>query len=181
MLFNKTTGFFENIRIVKSPHFNARPENTEISLLVIHSISLPPGKFGSGFIDDLFLGQLDANAHPYFAGIAELKVSAHFLINREGAITQYVSCYNRAWHAGKSSWQGQQHCNDFSIGIELEGDEITPYTHAQYQQLSLLCKALLQQFKTINRQNITGHSDIAPDRKTDPGLAFDWQRFNGLL
>ncbi|MBV4365740.1 1,6-anhydro-N-acetylmuramyl-L-alanine amidase AmpD [Erwinia sp. BNK-24-b] len=169
-------GWLTGVRRVPSPHFNQRPENEAPTLLVIHNISLPPGEFGGPWIDALFTGQLDADAHPYFAGIAHLQVSAHCLIRRDGEIVQYVPFHLRAWHAGVSRYQGREACNDFSIGIELEGTDVLPYTAEQYQALQTVTRLLIQHFPQI-AENITGHSDIAPERKSDPGPAFDWKRF----
>lgn len=159
-----------------SPNFNARPQG-EISLLVIHNISLPPGEFGGPYIEDLFLNRLDPQAHPYFQEIAGLHVSAHLLIRREGSVVQFVPFDQRAWHAGQSSFQGREQCNDFSIGIELEGCDDQAYTARQYQQLQIITQALMDSYPELNPQRITGHSDIAPGRKTDPGPAFDWDRY----
>lgn len=164
-----------------SPNFNSRPENAEISLLVIHGISLPPGEFGSSNICDFFCNRLDLDVHPYFQQLVGLQVSAHCLIDREGAVAQFVSFDDRAWHAGISVFNGQRDCNDFSIGIELEGCDDLEYTQAQYLQLVSLTKLLQNQFPAIARQRIVGHSDIAPGRKTDPGEAFDWVFFRSLL
>ena len=145
-----------------------------ISLLVIHNISLPPGKFGGPFITDLFLGKLDPSVDPYFEQIYQLEVSSHCLIRRTGEIIQYVSFYDRAWHAGKSTYEGRDRCNDFSIGIELEGTDIQPYTQQQYASLILATESIKQRFTGITNSRITGHCNIAPDRKTDPGSSFDW-------
>lgn len=174
-------GWLSQVRHCPSPHFNQRPDQNKISLLVVHNISLPPGQFNNHFIDDLFLGKLDPEADPYFASIYKLQVSAHCLIKRCGEITQYVSFNHRAWHAGVSSYCGQENCNDFSIGIELEGTDILPYTDAQYGQLVSVACALLNTYPSLSVKDIVGHCDIAPDRKTDPGQAFDWQKFNRLL
>ncbi len=160
-----------------SEHFNARPPGLPVSLLVIHNISLPPGQFGGGHVQAFFSGQLDASAHPYFAEIASLRVSAHFLIERTGCLTQFVSCLDRAWHAGASSFGGCADCNDFSIGIELEGTDETPFTHAQYQTLTSLSRVLMQRYPHVTPYRITGHEHIAPGRKTDPGRCFDWQGY----
>ena len=151
----------------KSPHFSLRDEGETVHLLVVHNISLPPKQFGGGYITDFFLGKLDSKAHPYFEEISQLKVSAHCLITRKGKIIQYVSFDDKAWHAGISSYQGVDKCNDFSIGIELEGADDIPYTQEQYLALAELTKSLQQSYPDIN-DNITGHSDIAPLRKTDP-------------
>lgn len=174
------TGLWSNARQLASPHFDARPTD-EVSLLVIHNISLPPGEFGGGFIDDLFLGRLDTSAHPYFTGIAHLKVSAHACIFRDGRVTQYVPTTQRAWHAGESLFEGRTRCNDFSIGIELEGTDDEPFTDAQYAALTALTKAILKVYLKITPKRIVGHSNIAPGRKTDPGPHFDWLRLRGSL
>jgi len=168
-------------RQLESPHCDARPDADDISLLVIHGISLPPGEFGGPWIDALFLGQLDPHAHPYFEEIRGLRVSAHCCIARDGVLTQYVPFDRRAWHAGVSQWQGRERCNDFSIGIELEGCDTLAYTDAQYQQLTQLARALLHHYPRLHPTGIVGHSDIAPGRKTDPGPAFDWARFRTTL
>ena len=174
------TGLWSNARQLASPHFDARPTD-EVSLLVIHNISLPPGEFGGGYIDDLFLGRLDATAHPYFAGIAHLKVSAHACIFRDGRVTQYVPTTQRAWHAGESLFDGRKRCNDFSIGIELEGTDHEPFTDAQYETLTAMTRAILKVYLKITPKRIVGHSNIAPGRKTDPGPHFDWLRFRAAL
>lgn len=173
--------WLEGVRKSESPNHDDRPENTEITLLVIHGISLPPGEFGGGYIDQLFMNHLDPGKHPYFAEIAGNRVSAHLLIDRKGNITQYVPFHKRAWHAGPSVYKGRQRCNDFSIGVELEGCDDQPYTDNQYTQLAALTKVLMQQWPAINTENIVGHCHIAPDRKTDPGPKFDWQRYFELL
>ena len=163
-----------DIRHKPSPNTDARPAQTQIDLLVIHNISLPPGEFGTGYAAKLFTNELDFDAHPWFDQIRGLKVSAHFLIERDGQITQFVSCNDRAWHAGQSSFQTRSACNDFSIGIELEGADNVPYTDAQYEQLSDLTLALKRQYPLTH---VRGHCHIAPTRKTDPGPAFDWARY----
>jgi N-acetyl-anhydromuramoyl-L-alanine amidase len=157
-----------------SPNCNKRPTEQTINLIVIHNISLPPDYFGGPFIDDLFMNRLDANAHPYFKAINSAEVSAHCLITREGTVIQYVDFNQRAWHAGQSSWQGRENCNDFSIGIELEGCDTHPFDERQYQALNSVISFLKQSFPTI--EAVCGHSDIAPNRKTDPGPLFDWHR-----
>jgi AmpD protein len=169
-------GWLVGVKHVPSPHFDCRPEDENPSLLVVHNISLPPGKFGGPWIDSLFTGTLDPDAHPYFADIAHLRVSAHCLIRRDGEIVQYVPFDKRAWHAGVSVYQGRERCNDFSIGIELEGTDTLAYTDEQYQQLTALTLLLIKHYPSI-AENITGHCDIAPVRKTDPGPSFDWARF----
>ena len=169
-------GWIAEARKVPSPHFNERPDNETPSLLVIHNISLPPGEFGGPWIDRLFTGTLPPDAHPYFAEIYQLRVAAHCLIRRDGEIVQYVPFDKRAWHAGASCFGDRENCNDFSIGIELEGTDTLPYTDAQYQQLSVLTRLLMAHYP-LTPARITGHCDIAPQRKTDPGPAFDWQRY----
>lgn len=164
-----------------SPNCDERPDPMDISLLVIHCISLPPGEFGTPYIDRLFCNRLDPDAHPYFQEIQQLTVSAHLLIRRTGEIIQYVPFDRRAWHAGQSVYQGRERCNDFSIGIELEGTELVDYTDAQYLQLAAAIRALLAAYPKLSSERIAGHSDIAPGRKTDPGASFDWQRLYGLL
>jgi len=170
-----------NIQSCPSPHYNERPAEALIDLLVIHNISLPPEQFGGDYIHQFFQGNLDCSIHPYFDTIKELQVSSHYLIDRTGKIFQFVDCRKRAWHAGVSSWQGRENCNDFSIGIELEGSDAIPYTKEQYQSLVILTKQLQHEFPAITNQNIVGHCDIAPGRKTDPGEAFDWEYFHSLL
>ena len=159
-----------------SPYFNARPTG-EISLTVIHNISLPPGEFGGAHVQRLFCNQLVEESHPYLASIAALRVSAHFLIERDGSLTQFVSCDARAWHAGASSFRGRSRCNDFSVGIELEGTDFTPFSDAQYQTLGRLVPALARRYPL---RAARGHSEIASERKTDPGPLFDWSRVAAL-
>lgn len=171
------TGRLGRARFLASPNHDERPEGSGISLLVIHNISLPPDEFGGHWIDDLFLNRLDYNAHPYFDGLRELKVSAHCCIFRDGRLTQYVPFHMRAWHAGKSQFEGRERCNDFSIGIELEGCDTKPFTKAQYQRLLRVTRALRVAYSGITSDRIVGHSDIAPGRKTDPGPHFDWAFF----
>lgn len=165
-----------NAKQIPSPNYDDRPNPVDISLLVIHCISLPPGEFDNPYINQLFCNVLDPDAHPYFKEIYQLTVSAHLLIKRDGSCVQYVPFNKRAWHAGKSSYQGKERCNDFSIGIELEGTESIPYTEAQYIQLAEVIDSLLKAYPNLSKQQITGHSDIAPGRKNDPGASFDWQR-----
>ena len=162
----------EGVNYLPSDNHNQRPD-AEISLVVIHNISLPPGEFGQGHIEDFFTNRLDVDAHPYFQRIKDLRVSAHLLIKRDGEITQFVPFNKRAWHAGASSYQGRENCNDFSIGIELEGTDHGSYTEAQYQTLNQTLKVLKSSYPITD---IVGHSDIAPGRKTDPGEAFDWSK-----
>lgn len=170
------------IRHLPSPNFDARPvgEAGQVSLLVIHHISLPPHQFGGDAIEEFFMNQLDSGKHTFFAAIKDLRVSAHVLIKRNGELIQFVNFNDRAWHAGQSEYHGKTACNDFSIGIELEGDEKTPYRYAQYKVLAALTQALLAAYPQIGQQ-ITGHEDIAPGRKTDPGPTFDWLRYWALL
>jgi AmpD protein len=175
------TGLLAGARQVLSPHFDARPAGVLPELLVVHGISLPPGEFGGPWIDRLFTGTLAADAHPYFREIAAQRVSAHALIRRDGRIVQYVPFGERAWHAGQSSYRGRSACNDFAIGVELEGTDDAPYTRAQYEALAALTAALLAAYPSLSAEAIAGHSEIAPGRKTDPGPSFDWACFRGLL
>jgi AmpD protein len=175
------TGLIAGVRQVLSPHFDERPPGVLPDLLVVHGISLPPGEFGGPWIDRLFTGTLPWEAHPYFTAIKGLRASAHALIRRDGQIVQYVPFGQRAWHAGKSEYGGRSGCNDFSIGVELEGTDDTPYTDAQYEQLVALTAALLATYSSMSEDAIVGHNDIAPGRKSDPGPAFDWGRFRKLL
>jgi len=162
---------------VPSPNCSERPLDEDVSLLVIHNISLPPGEFGGPHIDELFCNRLDGKAHPYFAQICELKVSSHLLIRRDGTLVQYVPFNLKAWHAGRSTFEGREECNEYSIGIELEGSDDTYFTGAQYEQLARVTRLLLQHYPAITPARIVGHSDIAPGRKTDPGPCFDWVRY----
>ncbi len=164
-------------RWAPSPNCDARPPDEDVTLLVVHGISLPPGTFGGDSIERLFTNRLDPTAHPSFAAIATLRVSAHFLVRRDGELVQFVACGERAWHAGASSWRGRERCNDFSIGVEVEGADDTPYTSAQYAMLTRLVRALVRRYPIAD---IVGHSDIAPGRKTDPGPAFAWTRLARL-
>ena len=159
---------------VPSPNFDDRPFDTDISLIVVHCISLPPEQFGGSYIDQLFCNQLNPGEHPYFKKIYQTKVSAHLLIRRNGELTQYVAFNQRAWHAGVSEYKGQKKCNDYSIGIELEGTETQKYTDEQYKQLNRVIKTLQLYYPGLSRQTIVGHSDVAPGRKTDPGDSFNW-------
>ncbi len=173
--------WLQNAEKILSPNHDERPDIDDISLIVIHCISLPPGEFESPHIEQLFTNQLNPEDHPYFAEIHQLQVSCHVLINRAGKITQFVPFDKRAWHAGQSEYCGRSRCNDFSIGIELEGTEATDYTEIQYLQLGKLITSLIQNYPKLNKQSITGHCDIAPGRKTDPGNSFDWLKLEGLL
>lgn len=166
-----TGGIYTPAQYVASPNQDSRPENTQISLIVIHNISLPPGEYGGAGVEQLFTNRLDANEHPYYAAIASVEVSAHFFIRRNGQLIQFVPCDQRAWHAGRSTWQGRERCNEFSIGIELEGCDQEAFTTMQYQQLRSLINDLCQHYP-INA--IAGHEHVAPSRKTDPGPYFDW-------
>lgn len=177
----RTTGRVRDARWCPSPNFGPRPADANVSLLVVHNISLPPGRFGGDAIERFFCNQLDSSEHPYFQAIATMKVSSHLLIRRDGAVIQFVSLLDRAWHAGRSCFQGEEECNDFSIGIELEGADDIPYTEAQYQTLADLSRLIMRSWPAITPDRITGHSDIAPGRKTDPGPAFDWVRYRQLL
>ncbi len=165
-------------RFVRSPNHDARLRGTKITLLVVHAISLPPGRFGGDAIERLFTNRLDPAAHPYFREIAELRVSSHFLIRRDGELVQFVPLSRRAWHAGASSWRGRSRCNDFSIGVELEGVDDGPFTPRQYARLASLIDSLKARFPL---RDIAAHSDIAPGRKTDPGPGFDWPRLFAAL
>mgnify|MGYP000873825331 CR=1 FL=1 len=170
-------GWLDSAEQCPSPNCNARPP-VAIDLLVLHNISLPPGQFGGSHIRDFFLNRLDPRADPYFGEIAHLRVSAHLLIARDGALTQFVSFDRRAWHAGASQWQGRDNCNDFSIGIELEGTDTLPFTDAQYAALRGVIAELRERYPALRRERIVGHSDVAPGRKTDPGPCFDWARLH---
>lgn len=167
-------GLLEGVRYIACPNCDERPPGTPIDLLVIHCISLPPGEFGGPGIIQLFTNSLDHDAHPYYDRLRGLRVSAHFLVRRDGETLQFVPCSKRAWHAGESQWEGRRCCNDFSIGIELEGTDDAPFTAAQYESLALLTRALLTAYPI---RAAAGHSHVAPGRKTDPGPHFDWQRF----
>ena len=171
-------GLVEGAQFIASPNCDERPADAAIELLVIHAISLPPGEFGGNGIMELFTNQLDPARHPYYASIADLKVSAHFLIRRDGTLIQFVPCGLRAWHAGASSWRGRGRCNDFSLGIELEGSDAAPFADAQYDQLAALTRALRAAYSI---RDFVGHCDIAPGRKTDPGPNFDWGRYRASM
>jgi N-acetyl-anhydromuramoyl-L-alanine amidase len=181
-LFSIQDGWLTGVTQHKSPHYSVRTEaDGVLSLQVIHNISLPPGQFGGDYITDFFMGRLDITADPYFPQIAELNVSAHCLIKRDGELIQYVSFLDKAWHAGVSCYQGRAKCNDYAIGIELEGTDDLAYSQAQYQQLARLSASLIKHYPTLNTEQIVGHCDIAPERKTDPGDAFNWQYFQLAL
>ena len=172
--------FLEKAKICLSPNSSDRKSN-EVSLLVVHNISLPPGNYGGDHIEKFFTNQLDNEEHPYFQDIADLKVSSHLLIKRDGSITQFVPFNKKAWHAGISTFRGREDCNEFSIGIELEGTDESKYEKEQYESLISVTKELMSFFPDIKKETIVGHSDIAPDRKTDPGKSFDWNYFRSNL
>jgi len=170
-----------DVRWVASPNFDARPAGVAADLIVVHGISLPPGAFGGPWIDRLFGNSLPPDEHPYFATVSALKVSSHVLVRRDGEITQYVRFADRAWHAGRSSYAGRDECNDYSIGIELEGADMTPYEDVQYRVLAKVVAALCAAYPQLSSSRLVGHSDVAPGRKTDPGPAFDWVRARRLI
>ncbi len=177
----KATGIIEPARQCPSPNCDARPDGAVPEMLVIHGISLPPGEFGGPEIEALFTNTLDFDAHPYFRDIRGLEVSAHLLIRRDGSVVQFVPFTERAWHAGESHFRGRHRCNDFSIGIELEGEDETAYEDRQYEALQAVLRALFEAYPAISAREIAGHCDIAPGRKADPGPAFDWLRlYDGL-
>jgi len=176
-----SNGILSSAVQLASPHFNQRPCGEDISLLVIHNISLPPGEFGGEHIEDFFLGKLNVEEHHFFSEIADLKVSAHLLIKRDGQTMQFVNFDDRAWHAGESNFCGKQNCNDFSIGIELEGTDDIDYTDEQYSQLIQVTQLLMKSYPEIKSERICGHKDIAPQRKTDPGSYFNWQKYKQNL
>lgn len=173
-----TDGYLLPARYIPSPNCDERPNQNDISLLVIHAISLPPEEFGSAGVIELFTNKLDSQAHPYYQALANLKVSSHFFIRRDGEIIQFVPCLLRAWHAGTSDWQGRACCNDYSIGIELEGSDNQPFEPVQYRRLIKLTRAIQAAYPV---SDIVGHADIAPQRKTDPGPHFDWQGYRQAL
>jgi AmpD protein len=181
MRIDTLRGLIEGVPFVASPNSDARPEGAAISLLAVHGISLPPGDFGGPWVDDLFHNRLDASIHPYFETLKGLRVSAHVFIRRDGALVQYVSFRDRAWHAGQSRFEGVERCNDFSIGVELEGTDEYPYEPPQYRTLATLARSLMQVYPAITPARIVGHSEISPGRKTDPGPAFDWGHLRDLL
>lgn len=178
---DKNSGLLCEARQVPSPNCDDRPTDIDIDLIVIHGISLPPGEYGGPWIDALFTNSLDPDAHPYFAGIHQLRVSTHLLIRRDGELVQYVPFHRRAWHAGVSSFEGRERCNDFSIGIELEGTDDEPYDSRQYQRLAKVVEALAQAYPKLGYNRLAGHSEIAPGRKTDPGPAFSWSQLYALF
>jgi AmpD protein len=178
---NPDTHLLESVSHRLTPHCDERPQDMDIDLIVIHGISLPPGEFGSPNIEQFFCGELAMDSHPYFKTIAHLRVSSHVLIKRDGVIVQFVPFNKRAWHAGASSFQGRLACNDFSIGIELEGTDELAYETIQYEQLARIIKSLMQTYPTIKANHVLGHEHIAPGRKTDPGPAFNWEYLKGKL
>jgi AmpD protein len=171
-------GILPGVRFVASPNCDSRPPDTRVTLLVLHGISLPPGEFGGNAIEELFTNRLDADAHPCFREVAAMRVSAHFLVRRDGAVVQFVPVTQRAWHAGKSAWRTRERCNDHSVGVELEGTDVLPYAGAQYASLATLASALM---RALPITACAAHSDVAPGRKTDPGQSFDWPYFHSLL
>lgn len=181
MTWTIENGWLKEARHQPSPNQDARPAGMVPELIIVHGISLPPGEFGGPWIDDLFLNRLDPEAHPYFATLEGLRVSSHVLIRRDGELVQYVPFHARAWHAGASCHAGREACNDFSIGIELEGTDETPYTDRQYRRLAALIQLLRQTYPSLLADAIAGHADVAPGRKTDPGPAFEWPRLALLL
>ena len=181
MKVDETRGLLTPVRYLPSAHCSDRPANMAIDMVVVHGISLPPAQFGTGSVEKFFCGTLDFSAHPYFATIETLRVSAHLFISRKGEITQFVPFSKSAWHAGQSFFQGRERCNDFSIGIELEGTDDIPYEKVQYQTLAETLRVLMEAYPFITRERIVGHSDIAPGRKTDPGSAFNWKELDCLL
>jgi N-acetyl-anhydromuramoyl-L-alanine amidase len=178
---DSTSGLMAGVRFVPSPNHDERPDGADAQAIVVHSISLPPGEYGGEGIVELFTNRLDPGAHPLYPRIAELKVSAHFLVRRDGSLIQFVPVHRRAWHAGQSWCEGRRRVNDFSIGIELEGTDHDPFEGTQYASLASLTRALMRRFPGVTRERIYGHSDIAPGRKTDPGPQFDWHRYLDLL
>jgi AmpD protein len=181
MQIDSRSGLIREVRQVASPNTDARPDGAPIDLVVVHSISLPPGEYGGPWIEMLFCNSLPAEEHPYFAEIHQLKVSAHALIRRDGEVVQFVPFQQRAWHAGQSNYCGREACNDFSIGIELEGTDDSAFEAVQYEKLAALIAALSATYPGIDSSHVTGHSDIAPGRKTDPGSGFEWDKLYALL
>jgi N-acetyl-anhydromuramoyl-L-alanine amidase len=175
------SGLMQGARQIASPNHDSRPSGVEADLIVVHGISLPPGEYGGAWIDRLFTNTLPADVHPYFAEVCSLRVSSHVVVSREGAVTQYVKFSERAWHAGKSIYQGREACNDFSVGIELEGTDTTPYEAVQYSALAEVVAALCAAYPRLSTDRLVGHSDISPGRKTDPGPAFDWPHARRLI
>jgi len=180
-LFTITNHRVDQAEFIPSPNFSDRLEEVEPTLLVIHNISLPPGEFGGSYIADFFQNKLDTSKHPFFEEISDLQVSSHLFVDREGQLIQFVDLNKKAWHAGISEFEGKKECNDFSIGIELEGTDTEPYSDKQYLSLISLTNCLMESYSGISTERIVGHSDIAPSRKTDPGESFDWNRYKNSL
>lgn len=181
MNIDPVTGLLDEALYIPSPNADERPPGIPIDAVIIHGISLPPGEFGGPWIDDLFTNRLDRDAHPYFRDIAGLRVSSHLLIRRDGSLVQYVGFQRRAWHAGASCLDQREHCNDYAVGIELEGADDVPYEEAQYQKLAHVLQVLMRHYPAIVPERIVGHCHVAPGRKTDPGQAFDWLKLRALL
>ncbi len=181
MQVDPKTGLMRGARQIASPNFDPRPAGVAADLIVVHGISLPPGEFGGPWIERLFTNTLPPEVHPYFAEVGEMRVSAHLVVSRDGSVTQYVSFKDRAWHAGKSAYRGREACNDFSVGVELEGTDDLPYEQAQYQSLAKAVASLCAAYPDLSPDRLAGHSDIAPGRKTDPGPAFDWPHAHRLI
>jgi AmpD protein len=181
LFIDTASGLVQPARQVASPNFDERPDGAYPELILVHGISLPPDEYGGPYIDQLFMNALPASGHPYFEKIAGLKVSTHVLIRRDGELVQYVPFHHRAWHAGASNYCGRERCNDFSIGIELEGSDEVAYEPVQYRKLAELIATLCKAYPTLSSSRVVGHSDVSPGRKTDPGLAFDWVRLRAML
>jgi AmpD protein len=181
MQVDRESALMLGVRQIASPNHDSRPAGVAADLIVVHGISLPPGEFGGPWIDRLFTNSLPAETHPYFAEVVSLRVSSHVVVGRDGAVTQYVAFTERAWHAGKSIYQGREACNDFSVGVELEGTDTLPYEPAQYRALAQVVAALCAAYPRLSPDRLVGHSDIAPGRKTDPGPAFDWPHARRLI
>ncbi len=181
MLWQIIDGWLQGVKHIPSPFFDARPDKNDISLLVVHNISLPPQQFGGPYIEQFFTGQLNPDEHPFFKVIHNMGVSAHCVIKRDGEVIQFVSFADRAWHAGRSCFAGRERCNDFAVGIELEGSDFVAYTQEQYVSLGIVTQSLMAEYPLITHHRITGHQYIAPLRKSDPGLTFDWNKFRKIL
>ena len=181
MKLDEDKAWIEGVTRCPSPNADERPDDSDIELLVVHGISLPPGKFGTPYVKDLFLNRLDRTGNPYFEKIAQLRVSAHVFIRRDGTVIQFVPFNLRAWHAGESAFCGRERCNDFSIGVELEGTDDTPYEDGQYRRLVEFARLVMSAWPAVTPERIVGHCDVAPGRKTDPGPSFDWDRFRSEL
>jgi AmpD protein len=181
MQLDSERAWFSEVNRCDSPNCDDRPLDCGVELIVVHGISLPPGRYGEGFVHQLFTNTLDPTHHPYFAQIADLRVSAHLLIERDGLTTQFVALNRRAWHAGESSYRGRSACNDFSVGIELEGVDDQPYAERQYERLADIIAALAVAWPLIDQSRVVGHRDVSPGRKTDPGSAFDWTHLHEQL